>query len=365
MNKQSQSRDILRDIMTQQQDEVHWFWTETWWLPEGYTWKDYQSTDTLTKADFRELAIVPFLVLLLTGLRFLFERFIAYRLCVSIGIQDKSYERNKICELVYDTVTKFPKAKEYEAIAKEADMTTTEVNTWFRKRRGASSTNSRMNKATETCWRAFVYLMLFLYGLFVLARNDWFLDYSTWLPNYVKGHQFSLDLKVYYFAEISFYFSLLFSQFTDTKRKDFLQQFIHHVATLTLLLGSYVLSLYRFGAVIMFIHDTADFWLESAKLTNYAKLQKVCDVLFGIFAVLFFLTRLIYYPGWVAYGFFHYNTDNNSIILNTLVCLCFVLLFLNFFWGFLVLKLAYKVLLSGKSAKDSRSDTEDSDLGED
>ena len=215
-----------------QQDEVHWFWTESIWLPEGHTWKEYESTDTVTKAEFKELGLIPFFVLAMTGLRFLFERFIAHPLCVFMGIQDKSYERNKICELVYDTVTKFPKSKEYEAIAKETNMTTIEVNTWFRKRRGA-------------------------------------------------------------------------------------------------------------------------------------KLQKVCDVLFGIFAVLFFLTRLIYYPCWVAYAFFHYNTEKNSIIFNSMVFLCYVLLFLNFFWGYLVLKLAYKVLISGKSAKDSRSDTEDSDNGED
>ena len=347
----------------QQQEEVHWFWTESVWLPEGYTWKDYQSTDTLTKAEFKELAFIPVFVLALTALRFLFERFVAKRFCVFIGIKDKEFERNKICELVYDTVTKFPKAKECQAISKETNMTISEVNTWFRSRRGSGSTNSKMNKATETCWRALVYFLLFLYGLMVLARNDWFLDYTTWLPGYVKKHQFSLDLKVYYFAEISFYFSLLFSIFYDTKRKDFVQQFIHHVTTLTLLIGSYIISTYRFAAVIMFIHDTSDFWLEAAKLTNYAKLQKVCDVLFGIFAVLFFLTRLIYYPGWVAYAFFHYNPGKIGIVFYTLVCLCFVLLFLNFYWGYLVLKLACKVL-SGKSAKDSRSDTEDSD-GED
>eukprot|EP00111_Clytia_hemisphaerica_P003090 TCONS_00008769-protein len=348
------------DIVEQ---EVHWFWTESFWLPPGRTWKDYESTDTLTKANFRDLYFIPIYVIMLTCVRFLFERYIAKPFCVYLGIENKTFERNKLCELVYDTVTKYPKTKEYEAIAKETGMTTSEVNSWFRRRR-ASSKNSKMNKATETCWRAFVYLLLFIYGLLILAKSDWFMDHSTWLPGYIN-HPFTIELKVYYFAEISFYFSLLFSQFYDTKRKDFLQQFIHHVVTLTLLLGSFLLSAYRFGAIIMFIHDTADFWLESAKLTNYAKLQKVCDVLFGIFAILFFVTRLIYYPGWVAYAFFHYNNESKGIVFNTLVCLCFVLLFLNFYWGFLVLKLAYKVLFSGKGASDTRSDTEDSSGSED
>ena len=342
---------------------VHWFWTESIWLPVGYTWEDYKSTDTITKAQVSELAIIPVLVLLLTIVRFLFERFVAQRFCLFLGIKDMTFERNKICEVVYDTVTKFPRTKEYEAIAEETNMTTSDVNSWFRKRR-ASAKNSKMRKATETCWRALIYLILFVYGLFVIQRNPWFGDYTSWRPNFIK-HQFTWELKVYYFAEITFYFSLLFSQFSDTKRKDFAQQFVHHVVTLVLLLGSYILSMYRFGAVIMFIHDTADFWLESAKLTNYAKMQKVCDVLFGIFAILFFVTRVIYYPGWVAYSYFYYNNDVNSIVMNTIVCFNFVLLFLNFYWGYLVLRLAFKVL-SGKSAKDSRSDTEEeSDAGED
>lgn len=348
----------------QPDEEVHWFWTETFWLPEGYTWKDFESTDALTKAELRDLYYIPLFVALLTAFRFLFEQFFARPFCVFFGIKDKSYERNKICELVYDTVTKYPKNKEYEAIAKEINMTPNEVNTWFRKRR-SSSKNSKMNKATETFWRAFVYLFLFVYGSFVLWPADWFIDHSKWLPGFVKEHQFTLKLKVYYFMEMTFYFSLLFSQFYDTKRKDFIQQFIHHVATLTLLLGSYILSLYRFGAIIMYIHDTADFWLEAAKLTNYAKKQTICDVLFGIFAVLFFLTRVVYYPGWVAYGYFHYTEGRKSIVFNTLVCLCFVLLFLNFYWGYLVLRLAYKVIFNGNGAKDSRSDTEDSEQGED
>ena len=47
----------------------------------------------------------------------------------------------------------------------------------------------------------------------------------------------SLDPAVWwhYMLEMAFYWSLLVTQFTDVKRKDFWEMFVHHLATLALL----------------------------------------------------------------------------------------------------------------------------------
>lgn len=37
---------------------------------------------------------------------------------------------------------------------------------------------------------------------------------------------------------------------------------------------------------------------KAAKLANYAKYQRLCDGLFVLFSVMFFLTRLVIYPFW-------------------------------------------------------------------
>lgn len=37
---------------------------------------------------------------------------------------------------------------------------------------------------------------------------------------------------------------------------------------------------------------------QAAKMTNYAKYQRLCDFLFIVFSVAFFITRLIIYPIW-------------------------------------------------------------------
>ena len=57
----------------------------------------------------------------------------------------------------------------------------------------------------------------------------------------------TLDLKWYYITELSFYMALMATHFTDTKRKDFIQQFVHHIATIVLIAGSYCIAHFRYG----------------------------------------------------------------------------------------------------------------------
>ena len=45
--------------------------------------------------------------------------------------------------------------------------------------------------------------------------------------------------------EMAFYWSLFFTQFSDVKRKDFMEMFIHHLATLALLTLSWTMQMFR------------------------------------------------------------------------------------------------------------------------
>ena len=66
----------------------------------------------------------------------------------------------------------------------------------------------------------------------------------------------------YYMIELSFYWSLLFFQFMDTRRKDFWQMLAHHIVTLLLIHFSWITNFVRIGTLIMLLHDFADIFLD-------------------------------------------------------------------------------------------------------
>ena len=70
--------------------------------------------------------------------------------------------------------------------------------------------------------------------------------------------------------EMAFYWSLFFTQFSDVKRKDFMEMFVHHLATLALLTLSWTTQMHRIGSLVILVHDVADHWMELAKMARYA-----------------------------------------------------------------------------------------------
>ncbi|XP_041695609.1 ceramide synthase 2 isoform X2 [Coregonus clupeaformis] len=164
----------------------------------------------------------------------------------------------------------------------------------------------------------------------------------------------------YYITELGFYWSLLLCVSVDVKRKDFKEQIIHHIATIFLIGFSYCANYVRVGTLVILVHDSSDFLLESAKMFNYAGWRKTCDTLFVIFALVFLLTRLVVFPGRIVHStlvvsldffqpFFGYYFFNALLL---------VLQALHIFWAWLILRMVYKFVFMGKVEKDERSDEE-------
>ena len=68
---------------------------------------------------------------------------------------------------------------------------------------------------------------------------------------------------------------------------------VHHIITLFLLFLSYTSNFVRVGSLVLLTHDVADGILELAKLCKYAKRDRLCDVVFGVFTVVWVATRQV------------------------------------------------------------------------
>lgn len=243
--------------------------------------------------------------------------------------------------------------------------TVDDVYQWLAKRKAQDRDALKLKKFCEAGWRLVAYSALVVYGLWLhLVHTDWVWDTRKCWEGY-PFQEMGL-LKYYYFAQLGLYFHLLVSQFFDIQRKDFWEMFIHHIATIGLILFSYLTNFVRIGGLVVLVHDLSDIFLESAKLFNYAKWQNTCDALFVGFAVTFFVMRLFVFPfhvfrsaffeSWEIVGPFRSWWFFNGLL--------FVLQLLHLYWGQIIAVMAHSALVKGKVDKDSRSDS-DSETDED
>jgi len=294
-------------------------WNEEFWLPKNVSWNDFSRLEQegLTLPRLSDLLYVYPLAGVLYIIRLIFERNVAQPIGRFCGICDRRQSRSQIGPL---------------------------------------------GKFSESFWRFSFYLTIFIYGLIILRNKSWILNTEECWLNY-PAHPMTRDVFWYYMIELAFYWSLIFSQFIDVKRKDFWEMFLHHIATIALLSFSYIVNFLRIGALVLVVHDCGDYWLESAKMAKYARAQKICDILFFIFALVWLITRLCYYPYKVLYTTTFEELEILGLfpafyIFNGLLIL---LQILHYFWFYLICQVAISAFKEGKVKKDERSDSDDSD----
>lgn len=161
---------------------------------------------------------------------------------------------------------------------------------------------------------------------------------------------------------MAFYWSLAISQFKDIKRKDFWQMFIHHFFTLLLIAFSWVCNIHRVGSLILVVHDCADVLLEAAKSLNYAKLQKACDIVFGLFTIAWIVTRLMMFPR-IIYACMFQTLQPSFPVYFCFNALLVGLLILHFIWTHMIFQVIAQSVKSGTINGDVRSSSEE-DLSE-
>uniref|UniRef100_A0A667Y1F5 Ceramide synthase 4a n=1 Tax=Myripristis murdjan TaxID=586833 RepID=A0A667Y1F5_9TELE len=246
-------------------------------------------------------------------------------------------------EAFYKQHNRQPSQSEVVALVKQCGLSQRKIQTWFRHRRNQDRpSNSKKFCEASACDR---FMLMFV----SVPQTPWLWDHRECWRGYPK-QPVAQEHYWYYILELGFYWSLLLCVSVDVKRKDFKEQIIHHIATIFLIGFSYCANYVRVGTLVMLVHDSSDFLLESAKMFNYAGWRKTCDTLFVIFSLVFLVTRLVVFPGRVIHTtlvvsmdffqpFFGYYFFNALLL---------VLQALHIFWAYLILRMVYKFVFLGK-----------------
>jgi len=231
---------------------------------------------------------------------------------------------------------------------------------------------NKLNRFCEQGW-SFIYYSTFLgLGLSIYLNSP----YSFNTDHLWIGYPYTLmskQMKLYYIGQIAFFLHQIVVLHAEKPRKDYLAYLIHHIATIFLLVASYMVNGTRAGNTILVCMDSADLFLSLAKSLLYLKFSTVAEILFGVFVVVWIATRHILYM-FILYaaifkahyfGKIGYAKGQLTPVVWFLCCAMLVTLqILCIYWLFLVFKVIAKKMQKG-AVSDVRSDDEEDDDDDD
>ncbi|KAJ6899443.1 LAG1 longevity assurance [Populus alba x Populus x berolinensis] len=238
----------------------------------------------------------------------------------------------------------------------------------------------KIRKFKESAWKCMYFLSAEILVLYVTYDEPWFGNTKYfWVgpgSQVWPDQKMKLKLKGAYMYAAGFYtYSIFALIFWETRRSDFGVSMSHHVATVILIVLSYILRFGRVGSIVLAIHDASDVFLEVGKMSKYSGAEGIASFAFILFVLSWILLRLIYYPFWVLWStsyevLLNLDKEKHAVdgpiyyyVFNTLL---YCLLVLHIYWWVLMYRMLVKQIQArGQLSDDVRSDSEGEDEHED
>ncbi|GAA0187103.1 transferase [Lithospermum erythrorhizon] len=238
----------------------------------------------------------------------------------------------------------------------------------------------KIQKFKESAWKCVYFLSAEIFALVVTYNEPWFTKTTYFWVG--PGNQawpdqkYKLKLKALYMYAGGFYtYSIFALLFWETRRSDFGISMGHHLASVLLIVLSYIWRFARIGSVVLALHDASDVFLEVGKMSKYSGAETLASISFILFVFAWIVLRLIYYPFWILWSTSYelvqfLNTEEHKVdgpiyyyIFNTLL---FSLLVLHIYWWILIYRMLLRQIQArGQLSEDIRSDSEGEDEHED
>jgi len=227
----------------------------------------------------------------------------------------------------------------------------------------------KIEKAAFARFRCLWYIFITIYGYYSLKDEEW-------LPRTLGGTARTLkdlnlfweglpyqpqDRKVvnYYIIQFGSALCTFILQFKQNRtRNSYGELLLHDMATLILLIISYLSNYLRMGAVVLFLHDISDIFSYGCKI--FVDTEYLTLTLFNYVSLIisWFYTRLFVFPFQVILQCFTNNIwSRPELVGYMIIAFCLVtLLVLHVYWIILILNIGLKFLRTGEA--DDMQDAE-------
>ncbi|POR38501.1 Sphingosine N-acyltransferase lag1 [Tolypocladium paradoxum] len=161
------------------------------------------------------------------------------------------------------------------------------------RRRGVAKKKA-VTRFAEQAWIVIYCSVFWPLGMFIYCNSPYFLNMSELWTNWPDRELDGL-MKFYVLAQLAFWIQQVVVVHIEKRRKDHWQMLTHHFITIALISASYAYHQTKVGNLIMVLMDVVELLLPVAKCLKYLGGTTICDVLFGVFLVTWFIARHVFY----------------------------------------------------------------------
>ncbi|KAI2626563.1 longevity assurance proteins LAG1/LAC1 [Hypoxylon sp. NC1633] len=262
-------------------------------------------------------------------------------------------------------------------------------------RRWGVAKEKDVTRFSEQGWMLMYNSVFWSLGMYIYSKSPYFLNmeelWTTWPQREADGL-----VKGYILAQWSWWTQQIIVVHIETRRKDYWQMIVHHLATISLIASAYAYHHLQVANLILVLMDAIELIFPLAKCLKYLGFTTICDIMFGLFMVTWLVTRHIFYlitcwsvhfdmptvmptacykgtaddlqgPFPIPSGWFHllepFRNPAGTVCMDDGIRVGF-LLFLLFLqvimimWSVFIVQVAVRVL-KGDNAEDVRSDEEE------
>ena len=141
--------------------------------------------------------------------------------------------------------------------------------------------------------------------------------------------------------------------FAGTRKNDFREMLLHHIATCILYLGFIYSNMLGVGGVISWLHDLADVFVALSRFLNCLGFENEASFVFWIMYVVWVYTRMVVLPIYIYNIRMHVQVPEDrkefDVIIYYMTTLLFILQLMHMYWFVLLSNVGVKLACEGKT----------------
>ncbi|EFQ32292.1 TLC domain-containing protein [Colletotrichum graminicola] len=147
---------------------------------------------------------------------------------------------------------------------------------------------------SEQGWMLVYYSALWPLGMYLYYKAPYYLNMKGLWANWPQRELNGL-MKGYIMVQWAYWVQQVISVNIEARRKDYWEMIVHHAITISLIAACYAYHQTRVGHLILVLMDVIELIFPLAKCLKYIGFATLCDVIFGVFLLVWVWTRHVFY----------------------------------------------------------------------